>query len=159
MTVRLVWAEARGGVLGDGGSIPWRLPEDQRHFRELTLGSTVLMGRRTWDSLPARFRPLPGRRNVVLTRDPSWSEAETVGSVEEALALGDLWVIGGAEVYAAFLPYAAEVVRTEIDADFPGDVRAPALDGSWIGPDPEWATSTTGLRYRIARLVRGSLGA
>lgn len=156
MSVRLIWAQAAGGVLGSGGRIPWRLPEDQRLFRELTLGSTVVMGRRTWDSLPARFRPLPGRRNVVLTRDPSWSEAERIGSVEEALSLGDLWVIGGAQVYAAFLPYAGEIVRTEIDAEFPGDVVAPALDDSWrlVGPVPDWATSATGLRFRVTRLAR-----
>jgi dihydrofolate reductase len=154
VTVRLIWAEARGGVLGRDGALPWRLPEDQRMFRELTTGSTVVMGRRTWDSLPERFRPLPGRRNVVLTRDPSWSQAERAGSVEEALALGDLWVIGGAEVYAAFLPYADEIVRTEIDADFAGDVLAPALDGSWVGPVPGWEVSTGGLRYRVTRLAR-----
>ena len=156
MTVRLIWAEARGGVLGRDGTLPWRLPEDQRMFRELTTGSTVVMGRRTWDSLPDRFRPLPGRRNVVLTRDPSWSAAERAGSVAEALALGDVWVIGGAEVYAAFLPYADEIVRTEIDAEIPGDVVAPELDGSWRPAEPiaDWSVSQSGLRYRVSRLAR-----
>jgi dihydrofolate reductase len=155
VTVRLIWAQARGGVLGAGGTIPWRLPEDQRMFRELTTGGTVVMGRRTWDSLPARSRPLPDRRNVVLTRDPAWSgAAERAGSVEEALALGELWVIGGAQVYAAFLPYADEVVRTEIDADVAGDTVAPELDGSWDGPVPDWEVSAGGLRYRVTRLTR-----
>jgi len=169
VTVRLVWAQAAGGVIGRDGGLPWRLPEDVRHFRELTAGSTVVMGRRTWESLPDRFRPLPGRRNVVLTRDPAWSApgASVVHSVEEALDLGDLWVIGGAEVYAAFLPYADEIVRTEVDAEIAGDAVAPELGGSWrpVEPVPDWTTSSGGLRYRVARLARasvsgaGSLGA
>jgi dihydrofolate reductase len=161
VTVRLVWAQSAGGVLGMDGRLPWHLPEDLRRFRELTLGSTVVMGRRTWESLPERVRPLPGRRNVVLTTDPAWSAegAEPVGSVAEALAVGgDLWVIGGASVYAAFLPYAQEVVRTEIDAEFPGDAWAPALDASWRAagrePDHGWAESSAGLRYAVARFTR-----
>ncbi|MBF4571471.1 dihydrofolate reductase [Herbiconiux sp. VKM Ac-1786] len=89
MTVSLIWAEARGGVIGDGGGIPWHVPEDMAHFRELTAGSTVVMGRKTWDSLPERFRPLPGRRNVVVTRQHDWAAqgAERADSVETALAL------------------------------------------------------------------------
>ena len=161
MTVRLVWAQSSGGVLGMDGRLPWHLPEDLRRFRELTLGSTVVMGRRTWESLPSRFRPLPGRRNVVLTTDPAWAAegAEPVASVGEALALGgDLWVIGGASVYAAFLPYAQEVVRTEIDAEFPGDTWAPVLDATWraAGREPEhgWAHSSAGLPYAVSRFVR-----
>lgn len=171
MTVRLVWAEATGGVLGRDGGLPWHLPEDLRHFRELTSGSTVLMGRRTWDSLPDRVRPLPDRRNAVLTRDPAWAApgAEVVHSVTEALTLGDLWVIGGASVYRAFLPYAVEIVRTEIDAEVAGDVFAPDLDGSWqaAGPAPDWSVAASGLRHRVVRLARaggraagtGTLGA
>jgi dihydrofolate reductase len=171
VTVRMVWAQAAGGVLGRDGRMPWHVPEDMRRFRELTTGSTVVMGRRTWDSLPEEYRPLPGRRNVVLTRDPSWSGpgAAVVRSVEEALRLGDLWVIGGAEVYAAFLPYADEIVRTEIDVEVPGDVVAPSLDDAWqpVGPVPDWQVSATGLRHRAVRLARsreiatraGSLGA
>ena len=171
MTVRLVWAQAAGGVLGRDGGLPWHLPEDLRRFCELTTGSTVVMGRRTWESLPDRARPLPGRRNVVLSTDPSWRApgAERAGSVAAALALDDdLWVIGGGAVYAAFLPYAEEIVRTEIDGEFPGDVVAPALDGSWraAGPVPDWSVSATGLRHRVVRLARsrapaadaGSLG-
>jgi dihydrofolate reductase len=89
VTVSLIWAEARGGVIGDGGGIPWHVPEDMAHFRELTAGSTVVMGRKTWDSLPERFRPLPGRRNVVVTRQHDWAAqgAEPADSVESALAL------------------------------------------------------------------------
>jgi dihydrofolate reductase len=165
VTVRLVWAQSTGGVLGFGGRLPWHLPEDLRRFRTLTLGSTVVMGRLTWASLPERFRPLPERRNLVLSTDPAWSAegAQRVGSVAEALAAalasgGDLWVIGGASVYAAFLPYAEEVVRTEIDAEFPGDTWAPVLDASWRTerrePQHGWAHSSTGLRYAVSRLTR-----
>jgi dihydrofolate reductase len=100
VTVRLVWAQSAGGVLGMDGRLPWHLPEDLRRFRELTLGSTVVMGRRTWESLPARVRPLPGRKNVVLTRQADYVApgAEVVTSLENVLTL-DAWVIGGAEVY------------------------------------------------------------
>ena len=125
----LVWAQARGGVIGADGRLPWHLPEDLRLFRELTTGSTVVMGRRTWESLPERFRPLPGRRNVVLTSDRSWAAdgAARAGSVEEVLAGegdGELWVIGGGRVYAAFLPHADRVVVTDVDTDVDGDTWA-----------------------------------
>jgi dihydrofolate reductase len=87
VSVSLIWAEARNGVIGDAGSIPWHVPEDLARFRELTAGATVVMGRRTWDSLPERFRPLPGRRNVVVTRDPEWAAegAERAGTPAEVL--------------------------------------------------------------------------
>src|SRR3712207_8987269 len=111
----MVWAQGADGVIGSGGALPWHLPEGLRLFRALTLGSTVVMGRRTWESLPPRFRPLPGRRNVVLstTLDPGAPGAEVVRSVDDVLALpDDLWVIGGGAVYAALLPHADEVVAT-----------------------------------------------
>jgi dihydrofolate reductase len=132
--VALVAAVARGGVIGRDGGIPWRLPEDVAFFKQLTTGHPVVMGRRTWESIPDRFRPLPGRRNVVVTRNPSWSAegAERAGSVEEALALVDgaerVFVIGGAGVYAAALPHADELVLTEIDAEFEGDTFFPAWE-------------------------------
>jgi dihydrofolate reductase len=154
-TVRLVWAQAAGGVIGSGGALPWHLPEDLKLFKALTTGSTVVMGRRTWESLPPRFRPLPGRRNVVLSRtlDGVGAGVPVVASVEQALGEGDLWVIGGGEVYAAFLPHAAEAVVTEVGAEFPGDTWAPALDGDWaLGrqvPAGKWLTSSSGLRYRV----------
>src|ERR1700722_14341999 len=97
--VSLIWAQASNGVIGNAGAIPWRLPEDMAMFRSLTMGSTVLMGRATWDSLPARARPLEGRCNLVLTRQPGWSApgAFSVASVATAVeqADGELWVIGG----------------------------------------------------------------
>ena len=85
----LIWAQARGGVIGAGGTMPWHLPEDLAHFRAATMGAPVIMGRRTWESFPDRFRPLPGRRNIVVTRDPEWADAgaEAAGSLDEALAL------------------------------------------------------------------------
>jgi len=158
MTVHMIWAEARDRVIGADGTIPWRVPEDQRLFRELTGGSTVVMGRATWDSLPERFRPLPGRRNVVLTRDPRWSAdgAEVLHSPDELnLATGDVWIIGGAAIYEAFLPAATHVVRTRVDLDIPGDTRAPILGDDWrVERDTGWMTSSAGLRYAVQELVR-----
>ena len=97
----MVWAQARGGVIGADGGLPWHLPEDLALFRRLTTGSTVVMGRCTWESLPERFRPLPGRHNVVLTSDRRWAAdgAHSAGSVDEVLAEhGAFWVIGGGAV-------------------------------------------------------------
>jgi dihydrofolate reductase len=154
--VALVWAQARDRVIGVAGRLPWHLPEDLRLFKELTSGGTVVMGRRTWESLPVRNRPLPGRRNVVLSRDPAWTAdgAERAGSVEEVLATApECWVIGGAAVYAAFLPHAGRLVVTDVDLAVGGDTRAPALDGGWEPvartPGEGWATSVTGLRYAV----------
>ena len=117
MTVGLVWAQAANGVIGVDGGLPWQLPEDLARFKELTLGSTVVMGRATWESLPPAVRPLPGRRNVVLTRQPGWQApgAVVARSLAEALDQpGDVWVIGGASVYREALPLADVVVVTEL---------------------------------------------
>lgn len=165
MSVGLVWAQAHDRVIGADGGIPFDLPEDRRRFAALTRGATVVMGRATWDSLPPRYRPLPGRLNVVLTRQPSWSApgAQRAASLEQALALaggGDAWVIGGAEVYAAALalgpapgpdpyldpagptaPDVVEVTEVDVEVGAPGGgplVRAPALDERWrvVATDP-----------------------
>ena len=161
MSLSAIWAQAHGRVIGADGRLPWHLPEDLRLFRQLTTGGTVVMGRRTWESLPARTRPLPGRRNVVLSRDPAWAAdgAERAGSAEEVPAAHpDAWVIGGAEVYAALLPHVRRVVVTDVDLAVDGDTRAPALDGAWrrVARTPEdgWATSTSGLRYAVAEYAR-----
>jgi dihydrofolate reductase len=163
----MVWAQAEGGVIGAGGTLPWHLPEDLRLFRALTLGSTVVMGRRTWESLPPRFRPLPGRRNVVLSSSLPEAGAgngvPVARSVDDVLALdGDLWVIGGGAVYGAFLPHAEEVVVTEVDAQLPGDTWAPALGPGWAlaerVPATGWSHSTTGLRFRMSHWRRGTTG-
>jgi dihydrofolate reductase len=135
-TVSLVAAVARGGVIGRDGGIPWRLAEDMMRFRELTMGHPVVMGRRTWESLPDGFRPLPGRGNVVVTRNPDWSApgADRAGSIEEALELLEsesrAFVIGGGEIYAAALPYADELLLTEIGADVEGDTTFPPWERS-----------------------------
>ena len=134
MKIALVAAVARDGVIGRDGTIPWRLPEDMRHFRTVTMGHPVVMGRRTWDSLPDRFRPLPGRRNVVVTRNAAWyaEGAERARSLEDALRLVDgaerVFVIGGGELYAAALPLADELLLTEIDTEFEGDTWFPSWD-------------------------------
>lgn len=147
--IGLVWAQSVNGVIGRGGGLPWHLPEDMTHFRCLTLGTTVLMGRRTWQSLPPRSRPLPGRRNLVLSRVPQ-EGAQTFSDLPQALAAvsGDLWVIGGAAAYRAALPFADRVVVTEIREVFEGDTLAPE-----VGRPPdcvgEWQESSTGLHYRF----------
>jgi dihydrofolate reductase len=160
-TVGLIWAQAWGGVIGADGGLPWHLPEDLALFRRITMGSTVVMGRRTWESLPERFRPLPGRTNVVLTSDAHWSAegARRVSSVEQVLALdGPLWVIGGGAVYAAFLAHADRLVVTEVDLEVDGDTWAPAIGSGWTRtgrtPDEGWAESTSGLGYAVSEYAR-----
>ncbi len=135
--VALIAAVARNGVIGDGSGLLWHIPEDMQFFRRTTAGHPVIMGRKTWDSLPPRFRPLPGRRNIVLTRQPDWQApgAEKVPSIEAELAhtadCARVFVIGGAEVYAAALPLADELLLTQIDRDFAGDTRFPPIPGSF----------------------------
>jgi dihydrofolate reductase len=155
MTVRLLWAQAAGGVIGAGNSLPWRLPEDQRRFRALTTGGTVVMGRATWESLPPAHRPLRDRVNVVLTRQPGFEApgAQVVHDLAEALDRdGDVWVIGGGTVYAQAMPLADELHVTEVRERFDGDTYAPAVDGRWTLAEAEpaegWAESATGLGYR-----------
>jgi dihydrofolate reductase len=161
--IALIWAQARDRVIGAEGVLPWHLPEDMALFRRLTTGSTVVMGRRTWESLPERFRPLPGRTNVVLSSDPGWTAdgAHRFGSVAEVLGAHEsLWVIGGGAVYAAFLPHADRIVVTDVDVHVDGDTWAPALDGGWRQasrtPDHGWSVSAeSGLRYAISEWRRG----
>ena len=157
--IHMIWAEAHDGVIGAGGEIPWRVPGEQQVFRERTMGATVVMGRATWDSLPARFRPLPGRRNVVLTRQPGWNAegAEVFGSVEELLRVHqDFWVMGGETVYTALLPYAGHIVRTRIDLSVEGDTFAPRLGPEWqVAAGADSRTSDTGVRYTVEELTSG----
>lgn len=160
MTVHLIWAEAHDRVIGADGTIPWRIPEDQANFKRLTMGATVVMGRATWDSLPARFRPLEGRRNVVLTRDPGWSAegATVVHDIDEVDLSGEVWVMGGAAVYAAFLPKAEHLLRTRVDLEVKGEVRAPELPAGWVlKGDSGWRTSVTGTRFVIEEFIRSDL--
>jgi dihydrofolate reductase len=156
--IALIWAEAHGRVIGAAGGMPWHVPEDLAHFKELTTGATVVMGRKTWDALDPRFKPLPGRRNVVVTRDPEWSaEGATIAhSLEEALVGADpLWVIGGAELLAATIDRADRLEVTELDLDAEGDTWAPPIGHGWtLADEGEWQNSRTGIRYRFLSYVR-----
>ncbi|WP_327588617.1 dihydrofolate reductase [Nonomuraea sp. NBC_00507] len=167
MNVGLIWAQTLDGVIGADNAIPWRLPEDMAHFKATTLGHPVVMGRKTWDSLPSRFRPLSGRRNIVVTRDPHWAAegAERAGSIAKALELATeplepaasaaAWVIGGGEIYRAALPYATTLWVTEVDTTVDGDTYAPIPDPTWkVAEDRGWQSSTSGLCYRIRRYTR-----
>ena len=137
MELKLIYARSRNGVIGRDGQLPWHLPADLAHFKQTTLGQAVVMGRKTWDSLPERFRPLPGRTNIVITRQTDWHApgALVAHSLEQAMSLcpapGPLWVIGGAEIYAQALPLASTVVVTEIDVEVQGDAHAPKLGTEW----------------------------
>lgn len=158
----LIFARAANGVIGRDNAIPWRLPEDMAHFRALTSGAPVIMGRRTWDSLPPRFRPLPNRRNLVLTRQKDWNEigAQPFASLRLALSFCEnepcVWVIGGAQVYAEALPVASRVEATEIAQDFEGDAFAPPLSSDmWTETARENHTSAaTGIVFSFVRYER-----
>ena len=152
--IAIVVAYSRNRCIGRDGDLPWRLPSDLRRFRELTTGGTVVMGRRTYESLPPRVRPLPGRRNVVLSRDPAYAAdgAEVVASLDDALAAcGEAcFVIGGGEVYAAALPRVDRIYATAIDADVEGDAFFPALDeDAWRPVDESPPVEEDGLRFRF----------
>lgn len=143
MEIVLVAALDRDGVIGRDGGLPWHLPADLGRFKAATLGKPVIMGRKTCDSLP---KPLPGRRNIVLTRQPGFSRPgfETARDADEALALAasapEVMVIGGAEVYALFLPRARRMLLTEVQAGVGGDTRFPPFDAS------EWVETARELR-------------
>jgi dihydrofolate reductase len=149
----LIYARAANGVIGKAGVLPWHLPEDLAHFKRLTSGRPVVMGSRTWESLPPKFRPLPGRTNIVVTRQPDWAAAGALraASIEEALALtaadSDVWVIGGAEIFRQTLAMAQTAVVTEIEADFEGDVYAPELGAEWKETARERHTGAGGLAF------------
>jgi dihydrofolate reductase len=133
----LIAAMDRRHAIGRDGELLWHEREDQKHFRAVTMGCPVIMGRKTWDSLPAKFKPLPGRRNIVVTRNRAWQAggAEAAPSLAAALALvadaGKAYVIGGGELYALALPLADELEMTEVDADFEApDTYFPEFDRS-----------------------------
>jgi dihydrofolate reductase len=173
MRINLIYARAANGVIGLHNRLPWHLPEDLAHFKRHTLGCPVLMGRATWDGLPPRFRPLPGRLNLVLTRDALRAAAlraegaQPCTSLEDALAHcaalepapPELWVIGGAQIYAQALPLAQRVLATEIDADFEGDAHAPPLGPQWRECAREPHTSTSGLRFAFVTYCNSNASA
>lgn len=151
--IHLIFARARNGVIGNNNQLPWHLPEDMAFFKQKTAGATVVMGRKTWDSLPVRFRPLPGRHNVVVTRQSGWQpvpaseQVSIAGDIASALEMArqrqqPVWVIGGAQIYAQALPLADEVWVTEIDRDFAGDAHAPTLGDEWVEASREAHTSS-----------------
>ena len=151
MKIGLIWAQARNRVIGKNGVMPWHLPEDLAHFKRVTLNHPVIMGRKTWDSIPPKFRPRPGRTNIVVTRQADWHEkgAQCSSSLREALQQcensNQVWVIGGAQIYAQALPLADELVVTEIDADFDGDAHAPAIGPDWREVARERIVAASGL--------------
>lgn len=165
MRLNLIYAQARNGVIGLNNALPWHLPEDMAHFKRHTQGCPVLMGRRTWESLPPRFRPLPGRLNAVLTRDAQWGLNEKdilcFTSIESALDNlrnhPDIWVIGGAQIYALALPLAQRVEVTEIDADFEGDAFAPTLPSDWVETRREHHVAANGMGYSFITYLRSTL--
>ena len=160
--IGLIWAQARGGVIGKDGAMPWHLPEDLAHFKRTTLSHPVIMGRKTWDSIPPRFRPLPGRTNIVVTRQPDWHEtgAMSAPNLREALQkcenANQVWVIGGAQIYAQALPLADELIVTEIDAAFDGDAHAPALGPEWREVAREALEAVNGLPLAFVTWRRAS---
>ena len=162
MKIHLIFARAANGVIGRNNTLPWHLPEDMAHFRRLTQGCPVIMGRKTWDSLPPRFRPLPGRLNIVVTRQAHWSAegAMRAGSLTDALGLcpagSDVWVIGGAQIYAQALPLADEAQVTEIHAEFEGDAFAPQFGPQWHESARERHQSATGLTFSFVTYIRNA---
>lgn len=129
----LIYARADNGVIGKDNALPWRLPADLKRFKALTLGKPMIMGRKTFESLPGL---LPGRRHIVLTRDAGWNAegAEVATSVEQALTLageGEVAVVGGAEIYRLFIPLAERVELTEVHGEFEGDTVMPPLGPEW----------------------------
>lgn len=162
MKLHLIYARARNGVIGKSNQMPWHLPEDLAHFKRVTLGQPVIMGRKTWDSLPARFRPLPGRLNIVVTRQTDWQAdgALRAASIEEAMQLcgdaPDAWIMGGAEIYRQAEPLASTAVVTEIDQDFEGDAFAPILGTAWSELQREAQTSAGGMAYAFVTYQRAN---
>ncbi|MBG0739034.1 dihydrofolate reductase [Paeniglutamicibacter antarcticus] len=160
----MIWAQAANGVIGRDGGMPWHLPEDFDHFQRITKGHPVIMGRKTWESLPEKSRPLPGRTNIVITSNPDWAAPGAIraGDIFSALAAtalrpgaGQIWFIGGGTIFLEVLSVglADTALITCIDADVTGDTYAPDLGPEWklvsSAPEQGWSTATNGTRYRI----------
>jgi len=169
MHLNLIYARAKNGVIGSNGTMPWHLPEDLAHFKKLTMGCTVLMGRKTWESLPPAFRPLPGRVNVVVTRQSNWQAkgAQIAHSLTQALSIckqigiqtntqnKPVWVMGGAQIYQEALPFAQRAYVTEIDAEYAGDAYAPVLsEQEWQEQEREKHVNAAGLSYSFVMYQR-----
>ncbi|TWO72059.1 dihydrofolate reductase [Caenimonas sedimenti] len=162
MKLNLIFGRAANGVIGKDNTIPWRVPEDMAYLRQVTMGHHVIMGRKTWDSLPEKFRPLPGRTNIVVTRQAGWRAegALPAASLEEAVRLcagvPEAWVLGGAEIYRQALPLADSALVTEIEADFEGDAFAPELGPEWQETARERHTSRNGLAFSFVTYTNTS---
>ena len=160
-TISFVLARAGNGVIGANNAIPWRIPEDMKRFKAITMGKPIIMGRKTWDSFPKK--PLPGRTNIVITRDANWRAdgAVAVHSLDDALKRAEsekpdeIAVIGGAEIYKLALPYARRIHLTEVHADVAGDATMPAFDPAlWRETAREDHVTADGLRYSYVTLDR-----
>ncbi|MDB5825985.1 MAG: dihydrofolate reductase [Variovorax sp.] len=162
MRINLIFARAANGVIGANGALPWHLPEDMAHFKAQTAKAPVIMGRKTWDSLPPRFRPLPGRTNIVVTRQADWhgEGAQAASSLLDALAFAErtqtaeAWVIGGAQIYAEAEPLAQRAVVTEIHRDYDGDAWAPTMGSKWQETARESHVAADGVAYSFVTLER-----
>ncbi|WP_298254760.1 dihydrofolate reductase [uncultured Arthrobacter sp.] len=165
--IGMIWAQTEAGVIGRDGGIPWHVPEDMAHFKATTIGHPVIMGRRTWESFPERFRPLPDRTNIVISgSEPgAFPGAVVVGSLEAAIeAAGaspgaeEIWIIGGGQVYADAMALANAALVTVIESAEDGDTMAPSLDADWalaaLTPETGWLESSSGSRYRISLWTR-----
>ncbi|MCW4464121.1 dihydrofolate reductase [Glutamicibacter sp. MNS18] len=161
-----IWAQTGSGIIGEAGTMPWHVPEDLKHFKRVTAGHPVIMGRRTWESFPDKFRPLPGRTNIVLTTNTGSFEqlraagAEPAQSLDEALALAarsegseEIWIIGGGAVYAQAMEHIDTALVTRLDLQLTGDTTAPQLPDGFeqvlCDPEAGWHTSTSQIRYRF----------
>ncbi|MGG5170918.1 dihydrofolate reductase [Pseudarthrobacter sp. J1738] len=160
--IGLIWAQASNGVIGNQGGMPWHVPEDLEHFRKMTTGHPVIMGRKTWESFPEKYRPLPDRTNIVITRQSDWSApgAVVVNSLDQAIIESQfspggqkVWIIGGGEIFAQAAEIADIAIVTVIDVEADGDTKAPDLGEDWkfatVIPQEGWLTSRTETRYRF----------
>lgn len=159
----LIAAVTPSGGIGKNNALLWHEPADQKHFRQVTMGCPVIMGRKTWDSLPDRFRPLPGRQNIVITRQSDWQApgAVVAHSIESALgqaaAADKVFVIGGSEIYALALPLADELVLTEVDLDIEADAFFPAWqNGAFAEVSRIEHQTATGTRYAFVTYRRAN---
>jgi len=169
MQIKLIWAQAQERVIGKDGKMPWHLPEDLAHFKRTTQGSPVIMGRKTWDSLPAAYRPLPGRLNIIISRDRSTREklsqngCQSFQNLHESLSFceqtgaQEVWIIGGAQIYQQALPLAHQVHITHIHAAYIGDTFAPALDpATWQASQCTHTPTQSGIPLDFVRYERQS---
>ncbi|MGP0221799.1 MULTISPECIES: dihydrofolate reductase [unclassified Paenarthrobacter] len=164
--IGMIWAQTKNGVIGKDGGMPWHLPEDLKHFSRLTTGHPVIMGRKTWESFPEKYRPLPGRTNIVITRNREWAStadaegAVVVDSLDAALLESQfspggqkVWIVGGGEIFEQSMGIANLAVITIIDLETDGDTFAPELGDDWtfdtMAPADGWLTAANGTNYRF----------